>query len=456
MSAPLLKRPLHTAIAWLRAAQPNLGLQAGPVDTRIFLAQVKKLATLLPSGTYAINLCGNRYTFLLAFCALLLREQTNLLPPNRNVQTQNRLAERYLNTYIIHDGVECEQSLPAINIQELDLRVGQEVLSEICVVPKVRLNHIAAIAFTSGSTGDSKPNIKSWHTFVESTQINISNMLPHTSETLFMLATVPGQHMWGMETSILIPLFADIAALDSKPLFPKDVQSHLQNLPENRILVSTPVHLRALQLSGLHFEKLTRLLCATAPLSRELARELEALFKTELREVFGCSEVGSMAWRRTAITDYWQKFEGIALVASEEGAVASAEHLPETIVLQDFLSFKNDKEFKLSGRHSDLIEIAGKRGSLKELNDVLLKIDNVVDAAVFLIEDNPKVNRTSALVVLKQGAEDDMRKIIQAQFREYFDPVFVPRPIYFVPALPREENGKLQKTKLLDLYAQLK
>ena len=45
-----------------------------------FLADVRAVAATLPSACYAVNLCEDRYAFLVAFCAVASRGQTNLLP----------------------------------------------------------------------------------------------------------------------------------------------------------------------------------------------------------------------------------------------------------------------------------------------------------------------------------------------------------------------------------------
>ena len=54
----------------------------GPVALGTFLAQVRAVAAALPSGRHAVNLCEDRYRFLVAFCAVALRGQTTLLPPD--------------------------------------------------------------------------------------------------------------------------------------------------------------------------------------------------------------------------------------------------------------------------------------------------------------------------------------------------------------------------------------
>ena len=54
-----------------------------PVTAAQFVAHVAQVAALLPDATAAVNLCEDRYAFLVAFCAIAVRGQANLLPPSR-------------------------------------------------------------------------------------------------------------------------------------------------------------------------------------------------------------------------------------------------------------------------------------------------------------------------------------------------------------------------------------
>lgn len=421
----------------------------GTLTAGEFLARALALAESLPEAEYAINLCGSRYHFMLAFCAVMLRRQTNLLPPNRNVATQSVLSSRYANCYVIHDGVEL-----APELRDFDLHNREHGHARaISHVPEIPLNHLSAVTFTSGSTGESKPNLKPWRTFVESSKINVRFMVPEFDGTIYLLATVPGQHMWGLETSVLLPMFANICVADARPLFPLDIQAALNKIHTPRMLVSTPVHLRALTMSGIEFPPVTRILSATAPLDRNLARQTEELFQAQLREVYGCSEVGSMAFRDTASEDTWYLFNGITLQKNDRGTLASAAHLPESVQLQDIVEMSNDRHFQLKGRDSDMIEIAGKRGSLQEVNKILLTTPGVKDGVVFFPQQGKTVGRLAAIIVLAEGTQ---KEDVIASFRAHLDAAFVPRPVYVVDALPREENGKLSSKRVLEFYSALK
>src|SRR5690606_9594894 len=195
--AALCQRLLTDALAQVNTPLAALGGQTGLITCAEFIGQAQRLAAQLPESTWVINLCENRYLFMLAFCAAILRGQTNLLPQNRAPATLEQLAAHYPGAYILHQGLDAlPPGIAAHNMNQQSL-VGDSATA----TPGFPLGQLTALAFTSGSTGQPKPNLKSWHTFIESSRINAQHMLPGEQATLYELATVPPQHMWGLETS---------------------------------------------------------------------------------------------------------------------------------------------------------------------------------------------------------------------------------------------------------------
>lgn len=430
--------------------------QLGIVTAGEFLGHVATLAALLPNKRYCVNLCDNRYLFMVSVCAVIVAKQTNLLPASKSVATQERLAQDYQQTYLLHDGM----AELALGIDDFDLsRVrlcaahDGEAQTAPCDIPLIALDHLAVISFTSGSTGPSQANLKSWNTLSTSTAINSAYMLPNSEQTFYHLATVPSQHMWGFETTVLMAMFAKVCICDGRPLYPTDIYQQLSRLPEPRALVSTPLHLRALSGSRAEGPSVDYILSATAPLDAELAKAIESRLSTKIKEVYGCSEVGSMAIREPVITEKWELFAGLNFASTGENqVVVKAAHLPGEVVLQDNIKLLEEPYFELLGRSSDLINIAGKRGSLQQVNSVMACFPGLIDGVVFFPPQSKAVPRLVAIVVLAPGSSLDQ---LRRHFKHQLDTAFVPRPIYLVEALPREETGKLTNIKLISFYQSL-
>ena len=79
--------------------------RGGDVPLGRFLAQVRGLAAHLPAGRPAINLCEDRYRFLVAFCAVAVRGQATLLPPSRAPEAIDEILRRHPDAYCLGEGL---------------------------------------------------------------------------------------------------------------------------------------------------------------------------------------------------------------------------------------------------------------------------------------------------------------------------------------------------------------
>jgi acyl-coenzyme A synthetase/AMP-(fatty) acid ligase len=296
-----------------------------------------------------------------------------------------------------------------------------------------------------------RANPKHWHKFAISNKHNDSLLRALAGGDYHVVATVPPQHMYGLEFSILLPLFGNASVHAGRPFFAADIAEALRELPEPRVLVTTPVHLRALVEAGQPLPPLAAIVSATAPLSVDLARTAEARFDAPLQEMFGSTETCVIAHRRSTQTEAWRPYPGVVLHPQPDGTRVEAPQLAAPVVLADIIEIDGNGCFRLCGRNTDLLEIAGKRASLGNLTHKLLAIPGVRDGVVFQMDDTDAmgVRRIAALAV---APGLDACAIIDA-LRCEIDPVFLPRPLKLVDALPRGETGKLPRAALLSALA---
>ena len=429
MSYPLSSRKSSEVIAHDRD---------GPVTVGTLMTESAALAKRLPRSRYAINLHSNRLDYLRGFCAAMTAGHCTLMPTNREPETLRELERAFPDSYRLGDS----------NNRDSAETPGVDDAPE-ARTPDIEKEQPAIIAFTSGSTGEAMATEKSWHTLCQGTRNNHLSLFGDISKPIHLLATVPPQHMWGFEMTVLLPLMAPVAISRHSPFFPLDVAEALAALPEPRVLVSSPLHLRTLMMSGVAFPPLQRVYTATAPLSSAEATELEAYFNTEVTDVFGCSESGIIAVKRTSRDDRWHLTPPFTLESTASGTLIRAEHLRDDVLLPDQLELIDSRTFKWMGRHKDMINIAGKRGSLADLNTRLLRIEGVRDGVVFQPEGK---HRLAAMVVAPELTRAEVIRALKPQV----DPAFIPRPIYMVEELPRLETGKLSRSRLLALFDTLR
>jgi acyl-coenzyme A synthetase/AMP-(fatty) acid ligase len=433
----------------LRSANPErpvLWAHGRTVTARELMQKVVAVSRELPEGRHLINLCEHRDSFLIACCAALVRGHTNLLPSSRADGVVDEVAALNPGSYRCDDEfvrAACEKAAGG--------RAAGDAGAAYCAF-EIPGDHVAVKAYTSGSTGTPQAHAKLWRSFSRSSALNAMRMREclepkYGSAQPWIVATVPPQHMYGLETSVLLALLSDMAAHAGRPLFPADIAAALEEVPEPRVLVTTPVHMRAIAVSGQRFPRVALLLSATAPLDAELAKQIESQLDTTLLEMFGSTETCVIATRRTSSGQSWHLHPEVLLEPDAEGVNVNAPWFASQMRLQDVIERQPGNRFIIRGRNADMVDVAGKRASLADLTRRLLAISGVEDAVVFQPDAAASgvVRRVAALVV----APNVSPEAIVEQLSHSVDSAFIPRPLVRVAALPRNDVGKLPKEKLL-------
>ena len=410
------------------------------ISVERFLADASRLAAALPDRNYLLNLCSDRYHFAVGFAAALLRRQVNLLPPNETPDLIERLVSQYPGVHCLSDRATGFGSLETMTFPEFD-----DPGPVAPPIPDVPETQIAAIVFTSGSTGDPVPYRKSWGSLARVAAAEIEILRLRARAGMALIGTVPPQHVFGLEATVLVPMQGGLAVHARRPFYPADIRAELAALPRPRGLVTTPVHLRALLAEPDEVPAADFLLCATAPLSPQLAARTEACFAAPLHEIYGCTESGGIASRRTVESNEWRAMKRVALRTDGAGTWVRGGHVETDVLLADVIELRSRGRFLLHGRTADLVNIAGKRTSLAHLNYHLNSIPGVRDGT-FVVPDqgSEAVTRLTAYVV----APGLTRASLLAALRQRIDAAFLPRPLHFVEALPRNETGKLPRRAL--------
>lgn len=422
-------------------------LPDGPRRVRDFLADVAALVAQLPPGRALLNLCEDRYRFAVGFAAGLVSGRVSLQPASHAAETLIRIRAEYPDVVCLCDGDFDTLDLPRVDFPELAAADAER----IDAVPQIPTDQLAAILFTSGSTGLPQPQRKTWGKLVECARAGAAALgVDHTPHVI--VGTVPVQHSYGFESTLLLALHGGCAFWAGKPFYPQDIAAALDAVPRPRLLVTTPFHLSTLLASGVALPAIDRLLSATAPLSPALASAAEARTGAPLGEIYGSTETGQLAHRRTVEGPEWTLLAGVTLTQTADTTFASGGHIEAPVALADRIECLPGRRFLLHGRHADLVNIAGKRTSLAYLNHQIAAVPGVVDAA-FFVPDDERADGITRLTAFVVAPTLDRRQLLAA-LRPRIDAVFLPRPAIFVDALPRNSTGKLPRASLEALYAE--
>lgn len=416
-----------------------------PVRVDRFLRDVEHVARALPESPYLLNACADRYRFCVGFAAALTRGLATLLPPNQTPDLLARLRASYGDVHVLTDTGEAAPPLPTLPFPALGEAEGTAP-----AMPSIPASRLAAIVFTSGSTGEPVPHAKSWATLVASGTAEAVRLGLH-DRSMSVLGTIPAQHMYGLESTVLMPMHSGGAIVAGRPFYPADICDALERLPRPRTLVTTPVHLRALMAEGGPYPALDLVICATSPLAPQLAALTETKLAAPLHEIYGCTEAGQVATRHTVATAEWTALPGMRLTQDEKGTWIRGGHVSDAVLLNDVIEMRGPDRFLLHGRNADLVNIAGKRTSLAHLNHHLNSIDGVLDG-VFICPDEEAdaVPRLMAFVVAPGLGHEALMDALRARI----DAAFLPRPLTFVAALPRSATGKLPRAAMQPLMTE--
>ena len=464
----------------------HAGLQAvlahtprGPVTVRQWLRDVRRLLASLPAASkHIVNICEDRYHFLLGLGACLLSGRVSLQPSSLTPAVWAQLLEQAPDLVCVHDGAlpdwpdsPASSPIPCLHAGECvhgASAQAQDAMADDETIPRIPAAQVVAQVFTSGSTGVPVGHAKTWGKLCCNVRAEAQLLgLPDFSQQggadaapWCLVGTVPSQHMYGFESVILQALVTGNSLWSGRPFYPADVADALAAAPQPRMLVTTPVHLKVLLEAGVAFARVDRILCATAPLALELAQKAEAAWQAPLFEIYGSTETGQIAVRQPTQDAAWTLFPGVALAVEGDAVIASGGHLEGRIPLSDVVELLDARRFALLGRAADMVNIAGKRSSLAYLNSVLARITAVQDGAFFLPKahastkgqgDMPDSVQRLCLVACAPGVQADT---LMHMLRQHIDAVFLPRPLILLEQLPRNATGKLPQAALQAVYEQ--
>ena len=400
--------------------------------------------------------CDDRFFLLAGLLALWGDDRTAVLPANGRPETIRALIQTGGADGLLHDRANFE-GVPGLNIAPLCAAAPQENLDSDA---RLRLNRVLdrrddqplVTIYSSGSTGAPTASKKTAGQLFGEARALVSTFDLRTSTRV--LATAPPHHIYGLLFGVLVPVFAGGTFLRQTPLHAKAIARLVADHDVN-VLCAVPPHVDSLQvLARDSLDGIKRVFCSGASLASGVAALLHDRFGLEITEVLGSSETGGIAWRRATHESDWQPLPGVKVAADVDGILLldspfANPALPRPQRCADRVEMTTNGRFRYLGRSDGIIKIAGQRVSLIEIEQRLLSVDGVSDAAVLALEDpGLRQHEICAAVVAPGLSVPDLRRVLS----RWFDPVALPRRFKLVDRLPREDTGKLQRSRLTALF----
>src|SRR5437016_4209018 len=286
---------------------------------------------------------------------------------------------------------------------------------------------------------------------------------------------IPISHSYGF-SNLLIPLIArGVPMVLSRERLPRAVLADLARTNAT-VFPGMPVFYQAFcEMEDVPALPQLRLcISAGAPLATAAARQFRQKFGLLIHSFYGASESGGMCYDRAGQNEeegfVGQAVKGVAIEMVDPDAPASRIRVRSTAVgdgyfpksdeaklgggrfVPDDLLKKTATGFRIVGRTSDVINVAGKKVNPAEVEAHLLRFSGVRQAVVFGRASVLRNEEVAACVVASPG-------VSEAQLLEFCRRELsgwqVPKRVFIVDAIPVTERGKISRRELARHFAAL-
>lgn len=418
----------------LTAARPDavalIEAESGRTTTRAgLLERARAVAREHADGSTVAVQLPNSVDFVATFLAALLRKFVVIL-----IDRDARDAERIVE----HFGAGLKPGLP----------------------PDARL-----IKLTSGSTGMPKGIVASEASLLADCR-NICATMDIRPDDI-NLGAIPMSHSYGFSNLVAPLLMQGTAVVISNDYLPQSIVD-LCNRYQVTVVPAVPMVFDHLVTSAKgDFATVRTFLSAGAPLPPAVSRRFRERFGKPIHTFYGCSECGGITYDRqggsvergtvgSAMEGVTLSVEGSRLVVRGENVSLGYLHdattfepfTPGCFVADDLAELRDDGEVVLTGRASELINIAGRKVNPREVEQVLLQIDGVQQAKAYGEPAGARGEVVAAAIVARPDVtRDQVREFCRARLA----PHKVPRIIKLIDSIPVDDRGKVRRSALAEL-----
>ncbi|HEX4523762.1 MAG TPA: AMP-binding protein [Casimicrobiaceae bacterium] len=413
-----------------------------------------ELSKRLGHATAVCNLCASRVSFLVTWLAALRSRALLVLPPSGGHADLAGVLKSTPRPIIVADHSQpihqsWRSSAECLICPQI-WQPSKASAKELAWQPD--WDRTAILLYTSGSTGVPEPQSKTLLHLTLGAQVLGARLAREIAGGLSavrrIVCSVPPQHMFGIEASVMLSLVHAIPVQEGRPLLPADVQQAFAG-SSGTAWIATPLHLRGLVQSGEPLPNCNLVLASTMALTQPLAQQTEDLTGAPVLEIYGSTETGVLAMRRTAQEEAWEPVGGVRVESVSNGTLARGSHFRSPVRVADEIEIGATGTFRLLGRSADMIKIGGRRASLAGLNLLLQDLPGLEDGVFYL---PAATNPTERLCLIYSGPMLD-RARVEDWLRARVDSAFLPRTFIHVDKLPRLESGKLPRRALDALFA---
>ncbi len=381
---------------------------------------------------------------------------------------------------------DCKPSLLVTNDEKAEIAhqveglkvvvANSDLLAEIQRFPttyetRTRANDLAVFQYTSGTTRELPEAVKHTH----------RSLVTLMFAALYGTGIRPGDEFFcpsspawghGLWHGTLAPLAMGVTTGTFAGRF--DAVRLMKALQDYKItnMSAAATHYRMMKNSGKADEfnfAIEKLSFTGEPCDPATLEFIDKTFKVPACSMYGTTEIGVVLVNFPGADDYQVKpgslgkpIPGLRLeVQDSEGNPTQPGEVGELMLwkrdhwetTKDLAKIDEDGYFYHCGRADDVIISAGWTMSAVEIENTMLKHDDVQEVAVIGAPDETRGQVVKAFVVTQRAASDEFVKELQNFTRERLAQHEFPRVIEFVSELPKTPAGKVHRKVLRDREA---
>ncbi|MBE0491576.1 MAG: fatty acid--CoA ligase [Sulfurospirillum sp.] len=351
------------------------------------------------------------------------------------------------------------------------------------LAPKPKLDDLACVVYTSGTTGNPKGAMLSFKNLF-SNAVSAQEAFRISPQDRFIVF-LPMFHSFTLSVMVLLPIYAGASIVIVKSVFPFSNVLKQALLKRVTIFLGVPTLYNALIKAKIPwyfmlFNKIRVFISGSAPLSEQVLHDFNKKFKkATLTEGYGLSECSpAVAVNRLD----WQKPLSVGLplpsyevkIVNEEMMELSIGQVGEIIVkgdcvMQGYLNrpdatdetiingwlltgdlgkLDSDGFLYIVDRKKDLIISKGINIYPREIEEVIYKYEGVDSVAVVGLKDT-QTNDEEVMAFVQAKEDITLDEIAMKKFlKTHLANFKIPKHLYFVEELPKNATGKVLKRVL--------
>ncbi|PLY09943.1 MAG: aconitate hydratase [Arcobacter sp.] len=308
------------------------------------------------------------------------------------------------------------KQLEELNISDFDMpSIQDNIFSD---------KDFSYLYFTSGSTGFPIGALKTKENIFS--EIEVLSRLLKEYKIKRVIVTVPFIHLYGSLFGLFFPLMNDIDIILKEHFLPHDL---LNIIDDNSLVVTTPLYIKSLnRLNESKNLSKSLFVSSTAPLLLDDAKEFNNKYSSNILQIFGSTETGGIAYKFND-ESLWTPLEKVTVATNDDNELNVKSPFISNIVYEnefkqtnnqvqtfDYVEFEENK-FKVIGRSSQILKIAGKRYSTIQIENILENVDGIEKAVVFVNSNDKNRLKDEILDITIESKKEflvkDIKKILK-------------------------------------------